>query len=61
MYFRRPADSSARAECSSAKLPYHNERTARQAATQSERERGVRLNIYQCRECLQWHLTSTIL
>ena len=58
MHFRPPATPTNRSGCSSAKLPYHSKRAAEEARDHSDRERGTRLAVYQCHECLQWHLTS---
>ena len=58
MHFRKLAPDASRIECSSAKIGYATEREARQAAADSGRLRGVPLDVYQCRECLKWHLTS---
>ncbi|MFT5722986.1 MAG: hypothetical protein ACI9JN_000091 [Bacteroidia bacterium] len=47
-------------KCSSNKKPYHNESTAERALIEA-RIRFVgntAINVYQCSECDDWHLTS---
>jgi hypothetical protein len=59
MRFRPPPTPTSRSGCSSAKTPYHDRRAAEEAAAHSEKTRGVPLDVYQCAECLSWHLTSS--
>jgi hypothetical protein len=58
MRFRPPPTPTARALCSSAKIPYLSQREAEAARDHNETIRGVLLDVYQCPECLSWHLTS---
>ena len=58
MRFTPKPSPTVRAECSSAKIGYDEEWQAREAAAHSQKERGIELDVYQCRECLRWHLTS---
>jgi len=39
------------------KIMYRDKATARQAADQSWRERGIELWVYRCEFCGTWHLT----
>ena len=58
MRFTPRPPQTTRAECSSAKVGYDTEREARESKDYNEKERGLELDVYQCRECLRWHLTS---
>jgi hypothetical protein len=45
-------------ECSSGKICYHSNAAARRTARIAARARDVILNVYRCKECRQWHMTS---
>jgi hypothetical protein len=45
-------------DCASGKVCYHSNAAARRKARAVARSRDVILNIYRCKECFQWHMTS---
>lgn len=53
-----PPGGSSEVSCSTGKICYHSNAAARRTARIAARQRDVILNIYRCKECGQWHLTS---
>lgn len=53
-----PEAGSSEVQCASGKVCYHSNAAARRSARVAARTRNVILNIYRCKECTQWHMTS---